>query len=285
VRKALALMTLALATCGMAHAQTSAIRVKCGGPAYTDSKGQAWSADKDFNGGLTSAVAGPVAGTTDPTLFQEGRMPGDSGPLVYSIPVANGSYHVNLYFAELYGGDAFVGGRVFNVKVGGTTVLQNFDIFKTAGANTALIKGVDFAVTNGVATVELDNVPGHDRGKIGAIELISNAPGTSTGQNPTLTLDFKYPDGTAVTGTLNYAVGNGTVKLSGAVPLTNGQATCMLFNSPSALGLTGQFNVTLSLTDAANKSLWQITLSMDPTNVSLGSVESSTLNVVVQKAQ
>jgi hypothetical protein len=285
VRKALALITLALATCGMAHAQTSAIRVKCGGPAYTDSKGQAWSADKDFNGGLTSAVAGPVAGTTDPTLFQDGRMPGDNGPLVYSFPVANGSYHVNLYFAELYSGDAFVGGRVFNVKVGGTTVLQNFDIFKTAGANTALIKGVDFAVTNGVATVELDNVPGHDRGKIGAIELLSNAPGTSTGQNPTLTLDFKYPDGTAVTGTLNYSVGNGTVKLSGAVPLTNGQATCMLFNSPSALGLTGQFNVTLSLTDAANKSLWQITLSMDPTNVSLGSVESSTLNVVVQKAQ
>jgi Malectin domain len=285
VRKALALITFALATCGMAHAQTSAIRVKCGGPAYTDSKGQAWSADMDFNGGLTSVVAGPVAGTSDPMLFQDGRMPGDTGPLVYSIPVANGSYHVNLYFAELYSGDAFVGGRVFNVKVGGTTVLQNFDIFKAAGANTALIKGVDFAVTNGVATVELDNVPGHDRGKIGAIELISNAPGTSTGQNPTLTLDFKYPDGTAVAGTLNYAVGNGTVKLSGAVPLTNGQATCMLFNSPSALGLTGQFNVTLSLTDAANKTLWQITLSMDPTNVSLGSVESSTLDVVVQKAQ
>ena len=103
-------------------------------------------------GGLASAVSGPVAGTTDPTLFQDGRMPGDSGPLVYSFPVANGSYHANLYFAELYGGDEFVGGRVFNVKVGGMTVLQNFDIFKTAGANTALVKGVDFAVTNGVAT-------------------------------------------------------------------------------------------------------------------------------------
>lgn len=283
MRKALALIVFGLATCGMAHAQTSAIRVKCGGPAYTDSKGQAWSADKDFNGGLVSTVTGPVAGTNDPTLFQDGRMAGDNGPLVYTFPVANGSYHVNLYFAELYSGDSFAGGRVFNVKVGGTTVLQNFDIFKTAGANTALVKGVDFAVTNGAATVELDNVPGHDRGKIAAIELISNAPGTSTGNQPTLTLDFKYPDGTAVQGTLNYAVSSGSVKLSGAVPLQNGQATCMLFNSPSALGLSGQFNVTLSLTDSTNKSLWQITLTMDPTNVSLGSVESSTLNVVVQK--
>jgi Malectin domain len=282
VRKALALSVLMLAACGMAHAQT-AVRVKCGGPALTDSKGQAWSADKDFNGGLVSTVSGPVSGTSDPVLFQEGRMSPDGGPLVYTIPVANGSYHANLYFAELYSGDAFVGGRVFNVKVGGTTVLQNFDIFAAAGANTALIKGVDFAVTNGAATVELDNVPGHDRGKIAAIELISNTPGTSTGTQPTLTLDFKYPDGTAVAGTLNYAVSSGAVKLSGAVPLNNGQATCQLFNSPSALGLSGQFNVTLSLTNSANKSLWQITLAMDPTNVSLGSVESSTLNVVVQK--
>ena len=134
MRKALALTILALATCGMAHAQT-ATRVKCGGPAYTDSKGQAWSADKDFNGGLVSAVTGPVAGTSDPTLFQDGRMTPDSGPLVYTFPVANGSYHVNLYFAELYSGDSFVGGRVFNVKVEGTTVLQNFDIFAAAGAN------------------------------------------------------------------------------------------------------------------------------------------------------
>ncbi len=283
MRKALALVVLTLTACGMAHAQTTAVRVKCGGPALTDSKGQAWSADMDFNGGLVSTVSGPVAGTSDPGLFQEGRMSPDSGPLVYSFPVANGSYHANLYFAELYGGDAFVGGRVFNVKVGGTTVLQNFDIFAAAGANTALVKGVDFAVTNGTATIELDNVPGHDRGKIAAIELISNTPGTSTGTQPTLTLDFKYPDGTAVAGTLNYAVSSGAVKLSGAVPLNNGQATCQLFNSPSALGLTGQFNVTLSLTNSANKSLWQITLAMDPTNVSLGSVESSTLNVVVQK--
>jgi hypothetical protein len=282
VRKALALVVFALATCGMAHAQTSAIRVKCGGPAYTDSKGQAWSADKDFNGGLVSAVGGPVSGTTDPALFQDGRMPGDGGPLVYSFPVANGSYHANLYFAELYNSDSFVGGRVFNVKVEGTTVLQNFDIFKAAGANKALVKGVDFAVTDGAATIELDNIPGHDRGKIAAIEITSNSASGGT-TNPSLTLDFRYPDGSPVQGTLNYAVASGTVKLSGAVPLQNGQANCMLFNSPSALGLSGQFNVTLSLTDSANKSLWQITLAMDPTNVSLGSVESSTLNVTVQK--
>ena len=251
MRKALALIILALATCGMAHAQTSAIRVKCGGPAYTDSKGQAWSADMDFSGGLVSAVTGPVSGTTDPALFQDGRMPSDTRPLVYTFPVANGSYHANLYFAELYSGDAFVGGRVFNVKVEGTTVLQNFDIFAAVGANTALIKGVDFAVTNGAATIELDNVPGHDRGKIAAIEILSNA----------LDLDRSAAVADAELYVSRRHTGAGhaelcgverSVKLSGAVPLQNGQATCMLFNSPSALGLSGQFNVTLSLTDNAS---------------------------------
>jgi Malectin domain len=280
VRKALALIVFALTACGMAHAQTTAaIRVKCGGSGLTDSKGQVWSADKDFNSGLVSVVGGPVSGTTDAALFQEGRMPNDAQPLVYTFPVANGSYHANLYFAELYNGDFFVGGRVFNVKVEGTTVLQNLDVFKTVGANAALVKGVDFAVTNGKATIEVDNIAGHDRGKIAAIEITSNAGAT----NPSLTLDFKYPDGTAVQGTLNYAVSSGTVKLSGAVPLQNGQATCMLFSSPSALGLSGQFNTTLSLTDTANHTLWQIALTMDPTNVNLGAVESSTLNVTVQK--
>ena len=72
MRKALALIIFVLATCGMAHAQTAAVRVKCGGPAYTDSKGQVWSADMDSNGGLVSTVTGPVSGTNDPTLFQDG---------------------------------------------------------------------------------------------------------------------------------------------------------------------------------------------------------------------
>lgn len=32
------------------------IRVHCGGPAYTDSKGQFWQADTGFNGGTTSST-------------------------------------------------------------------------------------------------------------------------------------------------------------------------------------------------------------------------------------
>src|ERR1700732_1200034 len=149
-----------------AQTQQQPIRVKCGGSAYTDSKGHAWATDYDFSGGMVSQTTGSVSGTSDPALFQHGRMPDDTSPLVYTFPVANGAYHVNLYFAELNPGNDFVGARVFNVKTQGNVVLQNLDIFKTVGAHTALIKGVDIAVTNGQVKIELDNIAGRDRGKV-----------------------------------------------------------------------------------------------------------------------
>jgi hypothetical protein len=226
---------------------------------------------------MVSEMTGPVSGTADPALFQHGRMPNDTSPLVYSFPVANGAYHANLYFTELNPADDFVGGRVFNVKLQGMVVIQNLDIFATVGAGAALIKGVDFAVTNGQATIELDNIPGHDRGKVTAIEITSN------GASPQLTMTFVHPDGTPVVGTLNYTMTTSQVKLGGNTPLTNGQATCVLFAAPQIMGLVGQIQLTLSLTDNTGNTLWQIGMTMDPTSVNFGSVQSTSLNVIVQK--
>jgi len=278
VRKALALVSFLILSSLPAKAQTQQpIRLKCGGSAYTDSKGQAWATDYDFSGGMVSEFTGPVSGTADPTLFQHGRMPDNTSPLVYSFAVANGAYHANLYFTELDPADDFVGGRVFNVKLQGTVVIQNLDIFATVGAGAALIKGVDFAVTNGQATIELDNIPGHDRGKVTAIEITSN------GASPQLTMTFVHPDGTPVVGTLNYTMTTSQVKLGGNTPLTNGQATCVLFAAPQIMGLVGQIQLTLSLTDSSGNTLWQIGMTMDPTSVNFGSVQSTSLNVIVQK--
>jgi len=84
VRKALALISFVFFLCLPVKAQTQQpIRVKCGGSAYTDSKGQAWVTDYDYSGGLVSQTTGSVSGTTDPALFQNGRMPDDTNPLVF----------------------------------------------------------------------------------------------------------------------------------------------------------------------------------------------------------
>jgi hypothetical protein len=252
------------------------IRVNCGGPGYTDSKGLIWQADHDFSGGMLNFRPANVTGTADPTLYQTARRNDSTVPATqYNFPVANGIYHVNLYFAETYGLAFKAGARVFNVKIQRKVVFQNLDIFAEAGANAPLIKGVDATVTNGVLNVEFDNVI--DNAKINAIEILLGTSG------PSLLLNFKYPDGTPVAGTLAYTVSSSLLSFHGNSPLNNGQAQCVIFSNPSALGISAQFTVNLSLTDASGHILWQLTVAMDPSQVNLGAVQSSALNVVVQR--
>jgi hypothetical protein len=255
-----------------ALAQQTTIRVNCGGPSYTDSKGQVWQADTGFSGGFVTINSVPVTGTPDPLLFAEYRR----NPTSYSFPVVNGQYHVNLYFAEVTAKAEVVGGRVFNVSLQGATVFANEDIFAEAGANAALIKTANVTVTNGTMAIGFAHVFGMNP-DISAIEIV---PGFAP---PTLTLNFKYPDGTPVSGNLNYAITSALLNFNGAAALSNGQAQCVLFSNPSALGISAQFTVTLSLADSAGNQLWQINLGMNPAGVNLGAVQSSSLNVVVQK--
>jgi hypothetical protein len=164
---------------------------------------------------------------------------------------------------------------VFNVKIQGKVVFQNLDIFAEAGANASLIKGADAIVTNGVLHLEFDNVI--DNAKVNAIEILPGASG------PSLLLNFKYPDGTPVAGTLAYTVSSSLLSFHGSSPLNNGQAQCVIFSNPSAMGISAQFQVNLSLTDTAGHTIWQFSVGMNPAQVNIGSVQSSALNVVVQK--
>jgi hypothetical protein len=256
------------------------IRVHCGGAAYTDSKGQVWLPDTGYYAGPTStySTASPVSGTADPKLFQSERYISGSTPMIYSFPVANGAYHVNLLFAEVYAPLDIVGGRVFNVKIQGNLVFSAMDIFAAAGANTALVKGADVVVQNGVLSIEFDSVV--QNAKVDGIEIL---PSVAAPSGPPLTLNFKYPDGTPVSGTLGYVVTSSLLSFQGSAPLNNGQAQCIIYANPSALGISAQFTVNLNLTDTAGHTFWQLTVAMDPSQVNLAAVQSSALNVVVQK--
>jgi len=169
-----------------------------------------------------------------------------------------------------------IGARVFNVKIEGTTAFQNLDIFAAAGARAALAKSTNVQVQNGTLAIEFDNVV--QSAKIDAIEILPVAA-----QTPQLSVNFSYPDGTPVTGTLTYSVSSPLLSFQGTQALQNGHAQCVLFASPNAMGISAQFQVNLSLTDSSSNTLWQLTMQVNPAQVSLGSVQSSTLNVVVQK--
>jgi len=173
--RALSMILLAFA---FSHAQVAdTIRVNCGGSAYTDATGGVWAADSGGTGGTDYSTTDAISGTNDPTLYQTEEW-GDtqSAPFYYTFNVPNGSYTVNLLFAEIYTPWCQTGSRVFDVDINGDTVLSNFDIYATAGCETALIEQFPVTTTNGVIKVDFTDVNSLHP-KVNAIEII---PGIST---------------------------------------------------------------------------------------------------------
>ena len=274
--KFLGIMTGFLLLCLPAAAQTQQpIRINCGGPGYTDTNGQLWQADTGYNTGTSLTINATTAGTADPTLYMSYRYNDSAAPMIYSLPVANGSYRVNLLFAETAPAAQAVGARVFSVKLNGTVALRNFDIYAAVGANAAVVEAFNTVVTNGSMAIEFDKLVANP--KINAIEIlpISGAP--------LLTLKFSYPDGTPVAGALHYAMSTSLLSLGGSLPLVNGQATCVLVSSPQLLGLIGQTQLFLNLTDSTGNMVWQVSMGLNPASADLSSMQNSTLNVILSK--
>jgi len=276
VKKFLGIIAMGVFACLPAAAQAQQpIRVNCGGPSYTDTKGHVWQADTGYNTGVASTNSVVATGTSDPVLYQSNRYVSGSTPLIYKFAVTNGAYRVNLLFSENYSALQSVGARVFNVKLNGLLVLQNFDIFATVGANTAVVESFNTNVTNGQLAIEFDTLVQNP--KINAIEILPLA------NSPMMTLKFTYPDGTPVTGNLHYAMSTSLLTVGGQLPLVNGQATCVLVSSPAVLGLMGQTQVALNLTDSTGNMVWQIAMGVNPADANLTSVHNSTLDVVLNK--
>ena len=147
-----------------AAAQSSIIRINSGGPGYTGPDGRVWSADTGFSGGGTYASGATIAGTSDATLYQTERF----GNFSYNLSVPNGTYQVNLKFAEIWFTTA--GQRVFNVTIEGQTVLSNFDILQQVTFNTALDKSFTVNVTDGQLNIAFASVISNP--KVSAIEVV-----------------------------------------------------------------------------------------------------------------
>src|SRR6185295_18710738 len=114
--------------------------VNVGGGQVTASNGVVFQADAGpTTGGAASQVfstAAGIAGTTDDALYQNERWtPG--GSYTYEIAVANGTYQVDLLFAEIYSGIFGSGQRVFDMSLEGQALaaLQNIDVYAHVGAN------------------------------------------------------------------------------------------------------------------------------------------------------
>lgn len=143
------------------------IRVNSGGPQVTDALGRVWAADNGYTGGDMYATSNAVLNTPAPTVYQTERY-GTPGTLEYQYALPNGTYTVNLKFAEIWF-DA-PGQRVFNIVINGQQVAANFDpLAVSGGPNTAIDEQYQATVTNGALDIQL--TPVVQNPKISAIEI------------------------------------------------------------------------------------------------------------------
>ena len=164
VRALLSLVVLfGLPSAVIAQPSFTPIRINAGGPGYTGSLGQPWTADQFFTGGSTFATSLPIAGSTDDPLYRDARF----GNFAYRVPVPNGTYEVVLHFAEIQG--ARTGQRIFDVAAEGTTVVDNLDIAALVGRRRSLVRTVSATVTDGVVDLVFTPVVGD--ATIAALEI------------------------------------------------------------------------------------------------------------------
>ena len=185
----------------------STIRVETGNTSsYTDSSGQVWSADTGATGGSTVDRGNiAIANTNDPRIYQTEHY-GMSG---YHFNVANCTYTVSLHFAETFFTSS--GQRVFNVAIGGATVLSNFDVFVAAGgANKALVKTFTTTVSNGGLDIGFTAVT--NNAEINGIQVIPGGTGPTPTPIPTPT---PAPSGYHVSGNSFYDSNNARHRFHG----------------------------------------------------------------------
>ena len=117
-----------------ASAPSLVYALNAGGDAFTAANGVEYQADTFDNGRAFSTSAG-IAGTTDDGLYQTEKW---AKTLSYETEVANGTYDLELNFAEIWSGAQTAGTRVIDLYVEDELVFNDLDLTDEAGFQTAL---------------------------------------------------------------------------------------------------------------------------------------------------
>jgi len=132
-----------------------------------------WLADEDITGGTPTSTgaainASLVANPAPQAVYQTNRY----GAMTYAIPgfTPGGTYIVDLHFAETYW--TAPGQRLFNVVINGKQVLDNYDIFASAGSEyTATVQSF-YATADSTGTVTINFAAGAaDNPQINGIQI------------------------------------------------------------------------------------------------------------------
>lgn len=186
---------------------TVVYRINTGGAlaASTDASPINWEADQsavDANGNAVVGTPSPYVNSAAEDITFGAALPGafvnntsypnslftteryNTNPvpdnMQWDFPVANGTYTVNLIFAEIWTGAQTAGVRVFDVEIEGQLELNDFDQTATYGWATAGVESFTVNVTDG--NLDIDFIQGVQNPNIKAIEIISSSPPPVSGQ-------------------------------------------------------------------------------------------------------
>jgi fibronectin type 3 domain-containing protein len=251
--------------------QPNAVRINSGGTAYSGTIGS-FIADTYFTSGTTVNRGNiAIAGTNDPTLYRTLRYGTTFG---YSIPLVNGTYTLNLHFAETGGSSS--GQRKFNVSVNGNLWLSNLDVYAQAGgASKALIKSVQVGITNGQLDLSFNTAITNVNAFVNAIEVIPqstppSAPTNLAGTPGDATVSLTW---TGSAGATSYSVKRGVATGGPYTTLATGVTTTNYTDSNGLVnGQTFYYVVTASNSSGESGNSNQaavtpITIPSAPTNL------------------
>ncbi|MBC8122364.1 MAG: hypothetical protein H7Y22_11060, partial [Gemmatimonadaceae bacterium] len=162
---------------------TSATRIETGNSSsFTDPSGNLWLADQYADAGTVRTKSITTTGSYPDQLFETYRY---GQTFTYRVPVSNGTYKVNLYFAEPYFGSASspsdgqtscTNKRVFDVVINGKMAADNVDVCKlTGGADRQLRLSYTTNETSSSLSIKFDSssaVGGKNNAVVSAVELI-----------------------------------------------------------------------------------------------------------------
>ena len=159
-------------------APSVAYRINAGGPAYTNSNGYEYVADKAYSAGdfgysgntRSFEFNADIADTDDDGIYQSVKT---NANFSYLFDLDNGEYTVVLHFMEPWQDQA--GERTFDVIIEGEVALDDYDIFAEAGGQyTAVSETYTVNVEDGQLNIDFDNVL--RASMISAIEVLGGGP-------------------------------------------------------------------------------------------------------------
>jgi hypothetical protein len=150
------------------------IRIVAQPRGYTDAKGNTWEPDRYATGGVIVARAEPPENASDSGLWAGERF----GNLTYAVPVAPGTYTVNLYMSERWIGPGLPGGggagtRLFDILVNGVALEREFDLFRRAsGSNRGFVYTMKGLRPNHQDKLVISLVPVKNFPLVNALEIL-----------------------------------------------------------------------------------------------------------------